>query len=168
MELGLSFGSNMGDRLALLSEGKQRILALKGVKACAQSPVYETEPVQMPASAKNGPFLNAALVIQSRLPVRELFLLFQEIESAMGRPPASRRRLQPRTLDLDIIYAGRQRLNQRDLVLPHPRWAERRFVVQPLADIRPKLRLPGTGKTVMQVLLDIKDTHKVEIFASSW
>ena len=80
MELGLSFGSNMGDRLALLSEGKRRILALKGVKACAQSPVYETEPVQVPASARNGLFLNAALVIQSRLPVRELFLLFQEIE----------------------------------------------------------------------------------------
>jgi 2-amino-4-hydroxy-6-hydroxymethyldihydropteridine diphosphokinase len=168
MELGLSFGSNVGDRLAHLVEGKRRVLDLKGVQACAQSPVYETEPVGMPAAARNGPFLNAALVVRSRLPVRDLLLLLQQIEADLGRSPAERRRLQPRTLDVDIIYAGRLRLNQRDLVLPHPRWAERRFVVQPLADIRPRLRIPGTPKTVMQVLLSLKDRHRVTLLTPTW
>jgi len=168
MELGLCFGSNMGDRLAHLVEGKRRVLALKGVRACAQSPVYETEPVDMPASARNGLFFNAALVIRSSSPVYNFFLLLQQIEADMGRRPGDRKRLKPRTLDLDIIYAGRLRMSQRDLVLPHPRWAARRFVVQPLADIRPKLRIPGNPKTVMQVLLDLKDTHRVTLLTNEW
>lgn len=168
MELGLSFGSNLGDRMALLSEGKSRILSLKGIQACAQSPVYETEPVDMPAIAKNGFFLNTALVIRSSLPVREILKMLQQIETDLGRPKPARSSLQPRTLDIDIIYAGRLRINQRELVLPHPKWAERRFVVKPLSDIRPKLRIPGTTKTVTQVLLNLKDKHMVTLLTHFW
>ncbi len=168
MELGLSFGSNMGDRLAHLIEGKRRILAIKNIQACAQSPVYETEPVGIPPTAANRLFYNAALVIRSKLPVHDFFLLLQQIEADMGRKASDRKTMQPRTLDLDIIYAGRLRLNQRNLVLPHPRWAVRRFVVQPLAEIRPKLRIPGTQKTVMQVLLSLKDPHRVTFKTNDW
>ena len=91
----------------------------------------------------------------------------REIESKLGRPSRHPRNA-PRTLDLDILYIGDLVITRDDLTLPHPRLHLRRFVLAPLNDIRPKLRLPGFSKTIAELLRDLDDPAAVELFASEW
>ena len=77
-------------------------------------------------------------------------------------------RFAPRAIDIDIIYAGPSRIESGGLVLPHPRWLERRFVVQPLADIRPDLQLPGSQRTVKEVLDTLPEDSHVVLLTRDW
>ena len=89
------------------------------------------------------------------------------IEDDMGR----RRQLDrfaPRPMDIDIIYFGTGRIESGGLKIPHPRWAERRFVVQPLADVRPNLRLPGSSLTVAETLAALPAREAVSLLTRDW
>ena len=165
MEIGLSLGSNLGDRLANLREAAMRIAALAGVKLIASSPVYETEPVDVPAEFSDKPFLNAVAIVSSDLPIEELYGKLRTIEDDMGRRRGIERNA-PRPLDVDIIYAGTARVKTDKLIVPHPRWAERRFVAQPLADLRPDLTLPGESRTVKEVLAALPARPAVRLLVS--
>ncbi len=167
METGLALGSNLGDRLGLLKEAKKRILAIEGVSPVAQSRVYETEPVDVPGEFAGLPFLNSVLVIETAMAVEKLAGLFKSIERDMGRAPSSIRNA-PRPVDIDLVYAGTLRMKTSELEIPHPRWAVRRFVVQPLADVRPGLRIPGQSGSVTDVLDGLQDAGGVELFADDW
>lgn len=92
-----------------------------------------------------------AIELECALSPADLLIQLREIESSLGRP-TERRRNTPRTIDLDILYAGEQVLNGAELTLPHPRLTQRRFVLQPLADIHPKLILPGQDKDIATLL----------------
>ncbi len=167
MEAGLSLGSNVGDRLANLVEAKRRIAALSGVKIVAQSPVYETDPVGVKPEYRELKFLNAVIIMECPWHGHECFDRFREIEDEMGRH-RTLDRYAPRPMDIDLIYVGELRLQSGGLVLPHPHWHQRRFVVQPLADVRPDLVLPGQAMPVRQILAGLPQEEAVTLFARDW
>ena len=130
----LGLGSNLGDRLGFLREA---VAALPDVVAV--SPVYETEPVG--GDPGQPPYLNLVVELRTDRPPRELLALAGELEEAAGRQrPAP---LAPRTLDVDVLLVGDLEVQEPDLVVPHPRMYERRFVLAPLADLAPELAPHG-------------------------
>lgn len=129
MRTFLSLGSNLGDRHAHL---RAAVAGLPGVVAV--SPVYETDPVGGPPQ---GPYLNAVVELDSDRSPRQLLALAHELEAAAGRSRAER--FGPRTLDVDILLVGDLTVADPDLVVPHPRMWQRRFVVVPLADLAPEV-----------------------------
>jgi 2-amino-4-hydroxy-6-hydroxymethyldihydropteridine diphosphokinase len=144
--VAVSLGSNLGDRRAHLDHA---VAALQHLLAnLSVSPYYDTAPVGV-----RGPhpvYLNAAAVGDTPLPARSLLDALLAIEGTRGRlrPHANA----PRTLDLDLILFGDRVIDEPGLVLPHPRFRERRFVLEPLAQIAPDLRDPVSGKTVGELL----------------
>ena len=126
VEIGLSLGSNLGDRLEHIQRGLDAIDAIAPI--IARAAIYETEPVDVAAAHEDLPFLNTVVIVRSNDPPRELQARFQQIEAAMGRRPAGRNA--PRTIDIDILYAGDHVVHEEGLTIPHPRWATRRFVVR--------------------------------------
>ncbi len=167
IEYGFSLGSNLGDRLANLSAARQALLAAPGARLLAASPVYETEPVGVKPEFAHLAFLNAVLVVASPEPPEAWLQRLHDIEYGMGRERGSDRNA-PRHIDVDILYAGDACIGSAGLSIPHPRWALRRFVVQPLADVRPQLRLPGLDRRVAEVLAALPPGEAVTPFATDW
>jgi 2-amino-4-hydroxy-6-hydroxymethyldihydropteridine diphosphokinase len=166
MKTGIALGSNLGDRLANLTAGREAVLRLPHVSQPAlHSRVYETEPVGTGPDA--GAFLNAVMEVEFSDDPLALLAALRSIESALGRPTRYPRNA-PRTLDLDILYAGDLVLNETALILPHPRLHRRRFVLAPLNDIRPNLRLPGQSHTIAELLSHLGDPSAVNLFAEAW
>jgi 2-amino-4-hydroxy-6-hydroxymethyldihydropteridine diphosphokinase len=122
----LGLGSNLGDRRAHL---RQAVASIPDVVAV--SPVYETEPVGGPAG--QGPFLNLVVALETDRSPRELLDLAQGLEAGAGRVRTEHHG--PRTLDVDVLLVGGLCVDEPDLVVPHPRMWERRFVLVPLADL---------------------------------
>jgi 2-amino-4-hydroxy-6-hydroxymethyldihydropteridine diphosphokinase len=166
MRVGIALGSNLGDRLAHLREARQLVLTLPGASLPAiQSRIYETEPVASDPDA--GAYLNAVLEVEYTGQPITLLDGLQHIEAQMGRP-SKRPRNASRTIDLDILYAGNLVLSNEEVVIPHPRLHMRRFVLTPLADIRPDLALPGQQQSVAELLAGLNDPAKVELFLEKW
>jgi 2-amino-4-hydroxy-6-hydroxymethyldihydropteridine diphosphokinase len=126
----LGIGSNLGQRAAHLQAAVDGLAAARGVTVVAVSPVYETEPVGGPAQPD---YLNAVVAIDSELDARELLEVARALEAAAGRVRGER--WGPRTLDVDLLLLGDERIDEPDLVVPHPRLGERAFVLVPLADL---------------------------------
>jgi dihydroneopterin aldolase/2-amino-4-hydroxy-6-hydroxymethyldihydropteridine diphosphokinase len=133
----LSLGSNLGDRLAHLQAAVTLLAATTG--GTAVSAVYETEPVGGP---EQEPYLNAVVILPARDPF-SLWRFTSAIEASRERTREVR--WGPRTLDIDLITVGHQQLATTDLTLPHPRAAERAFVLVPWLDLDPSAVLPGAG-----------------------
>ena len=167
METGFCLGSNMGGRLRLLSQAKTLILLEPQVKFVDQSPVYETEPVGVKPEYKAMKFLNAALIVQSPYTAEEWLVRIKKIENILRRVRTQDRNA-PRPIDIDIVFCGDEVVDSDLLKVPHARWAERRFVVQPLADIRPELVLPGTDEPVRKILAKMDGSDDVRLFAERW
>lgn len=130
----LGLGSNVGDRAAMLQGAVDGLAATDGVTVVAVSPVYETEPVGGPDQPD---YLNAVVGVDTQLTARDLLGVAQRLESAAGRVRGER--WGPRTLDVDVLLVGDERVDEPDLVVPHPRLYERAFVMVPLADLDPML-----------------------------
>lgn len=167
LEVGLSLGSNLGDRVATLAHAKKIIGAIDGVKIVSASSLYETEPVGVKPEFQHMKFINAVLILKTRLPIAELHARLSEIENELGRVRMEDK-YAPRALDIDVLYAGEIVSDRPQLTLPHPRWAQRRFVVQPLAEVRGDLILPGTNKTVRQLLAELPGGEEVKVFPAGW
>ena len=172
MEIGLSMGSNLGDRLANLQRARQKIRRLPGIEIAAQAPVYETEPVDVRADYERFSFLNTILILSSadELSASRMVALlneFKHIEHSLGRRDSSIRN-EPRRMDLDIVYAGEATVDLPELTLPHPRWTTRRFVLQPLADVRPDLVIPGETRPVQAVLDALPAGQEATVFENEW
>jgi len=167
MEYALSLGSNLGDRLVQLKMARTSVSQLKGVYLCSQSPIYETAPVGVRDQYKDLAYLNAVLIISSDIPPESMLNSIHAIENEMGRM-RTEDQFAPRSIDIDILYAGSTMSNSDSLKLPHPRWAERRFVVQPLADIKPTMIFPDYQKTVSEILETLPLEPKVELFKKTW
>ena len=125
----LGMGSNMGDRERHLADAVDSLVGVVGV-----SPVYETEPVGGPSQ---GPYLNVVVELDTPLSPRQLLGVAHRRESAAGRVRAEH--WGPRTLDVDVLLVGDLAVDEPDLVVPHPRMWQRRFVLAPLADLAPEL-----------------------------
>jgi quinolinate synthase len=147
----LGLGSNVGDRGAILQEARSRLAGLTGTKLTAESQVYVTAPVGGPAQDD---FFNQVVELRTTLSPRELLKATKAIETAMGRE--RRERWGPRNIDLDILWYHGLPVGDEDLEVPHPRMEERRFVLEPLAELAPDLVLPS-GKTVLEALAEVQD-----------
>lgn len=129
----LGLGSNLGDRFAHLQFAVDGLASSSGVTVVAVSPVYETAPVGGPPQPA---YLNAVAAVDTTLSARQLLEAAQRLESVARR--VRRERWGPRTLDVDVLLVGDERVDEPDLVVPHPRMAERAFVLVPLADLAPE------------------------------
>ncbi len=145
----IGLGSNLGDRRAYL-EAAVSALGAEG-DAIAVSPLYETEPVGGPEG--QGPYLNVVVALLTADTPRRLLQRCQALEAAAAR--VRRERWGPRTLDADVLLVEGCTVDEPDLTVPHPRLWERRFVLQPLADLVPDLvppaRLAASGGSVRRV-----------------
>ncbi len=127
----LGLGSNLGDRLARLQGAIDALGASADVAVVAVSGVYETEPV----GPDQPDYLNAVVAIETSLTARALLEVAHHLEAAAGRVRAER--WGPRTLDVDVLLVEDEEVDEPDLQIPHPRLAERAFVLVPLADLDP-------------------------------
>jgi 2-amino-4-hydroxy-6-hydroxymethyldihydropteridine diphosphokinase len=142
----LSLGSNIGERVEHLKAAVTR-LSEAGVRVLRASPLYETEPADYTAQRW---FLNQVVEAETELFPHQLLAVTQRIERELGRVRSVPKG--PRTLDIDVLLYGKAVLCTERLEIPHPRVAERRFVLAPLADLAPELRHPVTGRTVREML----------------
>jgi len=166
MRAAIALGSNLGDRLVNLQSARDRIRALDGATGpIVQSAVYETWPVDCEPGAQN--FYNAVIEVGFEKSANTLFEALQKIEQALGRERNHKRNVS-RTIDLDLLYFGSERRSDALLQLPHPRMTERKFVLQPLCDIAPDLRLPGQTKNVGELLAGLRDPAKITRLTDTW
>lgn len=168
MEIGFSLGSNRGDRVRNLRQAHQAILAEGDATEVAVSPLYETEPVDVKPEFQHLKFLNSVLVIETDRTAEDWLARTSRIEDRLGRERDARDRNAPRDIDIDIIFAGDLLIDSGGLTVPHPRWAERRFVVQPLADVRPDLLIPGQNRRVADVLKELPGADELQRLDESW
>lgn len=167
METGFSLGSNLGDRLANLRAARQRLAVLPGVRELTAAPIYETEPVGVKPEHRHLAFLNTVVILEGDFSPADWRRLTAQIEDDLGRV-RSTDRFAPRTLDIDVLYVGDHCVDASGLTIPHPRWMLRRFVLQPLADVRPHLILPGSDRTVFQTLEHLPPGEAVKKICETW
>jgi len=156
----LCLGSNLGERQQNLQGGVSALVDTPDVVIVDASPVYESPPVGGPPGA--GDFLNVVLGADTTLDPHTLLDRCLAIEDAYGRERGERSA--PRTLDVDLIIVGDQRIADAALVLPHPRAHERAFVLQPWHDIDPEAYLPGHG-WVVDLLADLANGTDAPVIA---
>ena len=136
----IGLGANLGDARAALDVAQLELAALPGTRLVAASSIYRSAPMQ-----SSGPdYLNAVAELRTRLEPEALLAALLEIEGRHGRLRPYRNA--PRTLDLDLLLHGSARIDTPALTLPHPRLHERAFVLVPLAELAPRLRIPGRGR----------------------
>jgi 2-amino-4-hydroxy-6-hydroxymethyldihydropteridine diphosphokinase len=147
---GIALGSNLGDRLANLRAaiGILRQIATPG-EPFLTAPIYQTAPRFCPPDSPD--FYNTVIEMDFAGGALELLTATQAIENRLGRVRGPERNA-PRTIDIDLLYFGDEEITEGALILPHPRTFERRFVLQPLADIRPDLVLPGQHRNIADML----------------
>jgi 2-amino-4-hydroxy-6-hydroxymethyldihydropteridine diphosphokinase len=134
--VGISLGSNLGDRLSNLRAAVDGLDGVRSSDHLLVSSIYETDPVDCPPGS--GTFFNAVIEIETGLSPLELLARTQAIEIELGRPSVHELNA-PRTADLDLLYYDEITISEGKLILPHPRMFQRAFVLKPLAEIRPDL-----------------------------
>jgi 2-amino-4-hydroxy-6-hydroxymethyldihydropteridine diphosphokinase len=166
MRTAVALGSNVGDRLKNLRGARQRIVDLADVHPpILSSAIYETEPVGCEPGAAE--FLNAVVEFNYEGDAASLLEQLIRIEEALGRRRDHAKNVS-RTIDIDLLYYGDRDIEDERLQLPHPRMHLRKFVLQPLADIRRDLILPNQTKTVRELLTKLEDPGKVVRFGDDW
>jgi 2-amino-4-hydroxy-6-hydroxymethyldihydropteridine diphosphokinase len=136
----VGIGSNLGDREANLRAAIEHLAAEEGIEVVAFSEIRETEPV---GPVEQGPFLNGAIELRTSLEPRDLLQRLLSVENLLGR--VRHERWGPRTIDLDLLLYGDDLIDEPGLTVPHPRLHERRFALEPLADLDPGLEIAEKG-----------------------
>lgn len=151
----IGLGSNEGDRLRNIICAFEKISLLNNIRPVRMSSVYETEPVQCEGEW----FYNTVVEVESDCGARDFMKQLLQIESELGRVRTYRNL--PRPIDIDLLMYENMICQSPDLILPHPRMHERRFVLEPLCEVNEKLVHPVLLKTAFQMLLDLKDSSIV-------
>jgi 2-amino-4-hydroxy-6-hydroxymethyldihydropteridine diphosphokinase len=158
----LSLGANLGDRLANLRLALARIQTLARLEDV--SSLYETEP----QGVSDQPlFLNAVCRVTTGLEPQALLRFLKNLEQEIGRQPGGQR-WGPRPIDLDILLYDGRVVDAPELTIPHPRLAERAFVLVPLCELAPELRHPLLGKTMKELLASVGDKRVKKIAPRAW
>ncbi len=153
----IALGANLGDPISQLREAAQRLRDTAGLHSVQLSPIYFSAPVGVVDQPR---FANAAVQLETSLSAHELLAVCHSVERAMGRVRTVR--WGPRTIDLDLIFFGTLRVVDETLTLPHPRWSERAFVVQPIYDLAPDLVIDGISLRDTLARLDRTDLQRAE------
>jgi 2-amino-4-hydroxy-6-hydroxymethyldihydropteridine diphosphokinase len=167
MEAILSLGSNLGVRLANLTQAREAISHLPSTRLVASSRIYTTEPVTDPDTPPGNSYLNAIVIVTTALEVQDFAKRLHTIENQLGRQRTAQR-YAPRIIDIDLICCDALTLNMPDLQLPHPRAHQRRFVCEPLAELRPDLRLPGQALSIRTILAGLPATPTATLAVEQW
>jgi 2-amino-4-hydroxy-6-hydroxymethyldihydropteridine diphosphokinase len=166
MRTAVALGSNLGDRLYNLRVARQQIRDLTDIQPpVLASAIYETDPVDCEPGAQK--FLNAVVEFDYDGDPLQLLKKLKSVEATLGRPREHARNVS-RKIDIDLLYIGDMKINDGELQLPHPRMHLRKFVLQPLADIRPELILPRQAKSVGELLAQLNDTCNVVCLSNDW
>lgn len=144
----VGLGANLGDPRAQIERALDLLSAENGVEVVAVSALRETDPVGYEDQPR---FLNGAVELRTSLDARRLLGRLLMIERRLGRVRGDGPRFGPRTIDLDLLLYGDEVIDEYGLVIPHPRLHERRFVLEPLAELDPAIEIPGRGS--VQTLL---------------
>lgn len=158
-EVYLSLGSNIGDRLEYIREAVQMLHNQEEINVVNTSSVYETDPVGYEEQAL---FLNIAIQIETSLNPLSLLEQCQKIESELGRKRIIR--WGPRTIDLDILLYNQENIVSEKLIIPHPRIEERAFVLVPLIEIAPDIKLPNKPILLKESLQLLRDREGVRVW----
>jgi 2-amino-4-hydroxy-6-hydroxymethyldihydropteridine diphosphokinase len=137
----LGLGANLGDRERTLLVAVDALDAEEGIEVVEVSTLRETDPVGV---GEQPPFLNGVVAVDTTLPARELLDRLLRLEQRFGRVRVAGEHA-PRTLDLDLLLYDDETIDEPGLTVPHPRMHERRFVLEPLAELAPGLLVPGLG-----------------------
>lgn len=153
----IGIGSNIEPRDDYLHRACGAIADANDIELLAVSEIRETEPV---GPIMNQPaYLNAVLELSTVLPAHELLTALLVIERSLGRDRTTEERWGPRTIDLDILLFDDTNIDEPGLIVPHPRLTQRRFVLEPLSELAPDIKVPGTGTTVMTHLARLIDAE---------
>ncbi|MFB5284844.1 2-amino-4-hydroxy-6-hydroxymethyldihydropteridine diphosphokinase [Peribacillus sp. Hz7] len=155
----LSIGSNIGNRLATFHEALRLLDSNKLVKVVSSSSLYETDPV---GYTDQDCFLNAVIKVFTSLSPEELLQTCLSIETKLGRKREIR--WGPRTLDLDILLYNQENIETESLSVPHPRMQERAFVIVPLLELDPDIKLPNVNASLNDILNQIPDKEGVRLW----
>jgi 2-amino-4-hydroxy-6-hydroxymethyldihydropteridine diphosphokinase len=153
----IGLGSNLGDRVANLRDAVHRLSAIIRVEQVSR--LYVAAPL---GYVREDSYINGALHGQTTMTPMDLLGMLQSIEVAMGRRPGVQ--FGPRPIDLDLLFYDSIQMETYKLTIPHPRLAERAFVLRPLADIAPDLMHPVLYYTVSQLLQDTEDADQVQLY----
>jgi len=158
----VALGSNLGDSRRIILDAMARLQKFSAAPILKSS-LWQTSPVNCPPGSPN--FLNAVvgLAVRAAETPESLLQKLRELEKEFGRQPKTVLN-EARPLDLDLIAFGSETRNSPELILPHPRAHERKFVLQPLSEIAPELILPGQGRTVLQLLAGLSGDEAVTLF----
>ena len=155
----IGIGSNLGDRRANCREARQRIEQLANTRVLKESSLYESEPH---GDAKTW-FANSVIEIETELSAPDLLKRLKAIETTMGRKRVRGKRWGSRIIDLDILLFDMEKIEKRNLKVPHPELPNRRFVLVPLSELAPQLIHPGLNLSISMLLATCKDTKKVQL-----
>jgi 2-amino-4-hydroxy-6-hydroxymethyldihydropteridine diphosphokinase len=150
----VGLGSNLGPSEVTILRAVDLLAAEEGIEVTELSELRETEPVGV---VEQPMFLNGAVAIETSLSPRELLDVLLRVERELGRERAER--WGPRTIDLDLLVYGDETVDEPGLRVPHPRLHERRFALEPLADLEPALQIPGVG-TVSALLTALESARR--------
>lgn len=157
----IGFGSNVGDRVDFCDRAVTLLSLLPHSQVTGVSLLYETEPVDDGAAPGPGWFLNGVVQLETDVTPNSLLAVIREIERSLGRDQDNRSG--PRTMDLDLLLYGERVITDSDLVVPHPRLHQRRFVLMPLSELDPLLVHPVRRRSVNQMLAEVDDPSEVRL-----
>ncbi len=152
----ISLGSNLGDRFKNITTSIKKILGEK-IEILKISSIYETEPVE---TLENFDFFNCVISLKTTYEPEKLLKIFIKIEKEMGR--VRKHKNSPREIDIDILFYGNKIINKPDLIIPHPKIEERKFVLIPLNEINPEFIHPISNLKIKEILKRCTDKHKVK------
>jgi len=157
----IGFGSNLGDRMDYCDRAITLLSLLPHSQVTGVSLLYEAEPVDDGSHPGDGWFLNGVVQLETDVTPRSLLTVLREIERSLGRDPEHRSG--PRTIDLDILFYGDRVISDEDLVVPHPRLHQRRFVLMPMSELDPLFVHPTLHRNINQLLAQNTNSSEVRL-----